>query len=58
VDGATVKRLAELVRAGTWPGAAMLKARPELVNMEMSYGDEHRPIHYAVMNRLRRWRVC
>ncbi len=52
VDGATVKRLAELVRAGDLARVrAMLKARPELVNMEMSYGDEHRPIHYAVMNR-------
>src|SRR4029077_9742813 len=30
----------------------MLKARPELANMEMSYGNEHRPLHYAVMNRL------
>jgi ankyrin repeat protein len=27
----------------------MLHARPELANMAMSYGDEHRPIHYAVM---------
>src|SRR5437016_12687425 len=52
VDGATVKRLAELVRAGDLTQVrAMLKARPELVNMEMSYGDEHRPLHYAVMNR-------
>ena len=52
VDGATAKRLAELVRAGDLARVrAMLKARPELVNMEMSYGDEHRPIHYAVMNR-------
>lgn len=52
VDGATVKRLAEFVRAGDLAQArAMLKARPELVNMEMSYGDEHRPLHFAVMNR-------
>jgi len=30
----------------------MLEARPELANMAISYGDEHRPIHFAVMNRL------
>lgn len=30
----------------------MLKARPELADMTASYGDEHRPIHYAVMERL------
>ncbi|HUE02882.1 MAG TPA: hypothetical protein VMR62_25165 [Bryobacteraceae bacterium] len=30
----------------------MLETRPELANMAMSYGDEHRPIHFAVMNRL------
>jgi hypothetical protein len=29
----------------------MLKARPELANMAVSYGDQHRAIHYAVMNR-------
>jgi hypothetical protein len=31
---------------------AMLKARPELANMAMSYDDERRPIHFAVMGRL------
>jgi len=52
VDGATVKRLAEFVRAGDLAQVrAMFEARPELVDMQMSYGDEHRPIHYAVMNR-------
>ncbi|HUI42152.1 MAG TPA: ankyrin repeat domain-containing protein [Terriglobia bacterium] len=52
VDGLTVKRLAESVRAGDLAQVrAMLKARPELVNMAMSYSDEHRPLHYAVMNR-------
>ena len=30
----------------------MLQARPELADLTMSYGDEHRPIHFAVMNRL------
>ena len=29
----------------------MLDTRPELANMAMSYGDEHRPIHFAVMHR-------
>ena len=29
----------------------MLQARPELASMAMSYGDEHRPLHFAVMNR-------
>lgn len=53
VDGLTVHRLAEFVRAGEIRRvAAMLKVRPELANMEMSYGDEHRPLHFAVMNRL------
>lgn len=52
VNGVTLKRLAEFVRAGDLPRVrAMLKARSELVNMTMSYGDEHRPLHYAVMNR-------
>ena len=30
---------------------AMLRARPELADLTMSYGDEHRPIHFAVMQR-------
>ena len=48
----TTKELAESVRAGNFAQVAeMLDARPELVNMEMSYGNEHRPLHYAVMNR-------
>jgi ankyrin repeat protein len=52
VDGVTVKRLAEAVRADD-PGQvrAMLRARPELADMAMSYGDERRPIHFAVMER-------
>jgi ankyrin repeat protein len=29
----------------------MLKARPELADMTVSYGDEHRAIHYAVIHR-------
>ncbi len=52
VDGVTVRRLAEAVRADDLPRVrAMLHARPELAGMAMSYGDEHRPIHFAVMKR-------
>jgi len=53
VDGVTVSRLAEFVRAGdAGKVRAMLHIRPELADMEMSYGNEHRPLHYAVMSRL------
>ncbi|HZO55119.1 MAG TPA: ankyrin repeat domain-containing protein [Bryobacteraceae bacterium] len=52
VDGVTIQRLGDAVRAGNLAEVrTMLKARPELANMEMSYGNEHRPLHYAVMNR-------
>jgi ankyrin repeat protein len=52
VDGATVQRLAEFVRGGDLAQARrMLKTRPELANMQMSYGNEHCPLHFAVMNR-------
>jgi len=52
VDGVTVKRLADAVRTDDLAQvAAMLQARPELAGLTMSYGDEHRPIHYAVMKR-------
>jgi len=52
VDGVTVLRLADAVRRDDLTQVqAMLKARPELANMTMSYGDEHRPIHFAVMKR-------
>lgn len=52
VDGATVRRLADAVRSGDLTQArGMLHSRPELANMAMAYGDERRPIHFAVMNR-------
>src|SRR4029077_17078495 len=52
VDGVTIRRLAEAVRANDLSQVrAMLRARPELAGMAMSYGDEHRPIHFAVMKR-------
>jgi hypothetical protein len=42
VDGITAKRLVEAVRAGDLPKVqAMLRSRPELVNMDMGE-DEHR----------------
>ena len=53
VDGVTVRRLADSIRANDAALARrMLGTRPELANMAMSYGDEHRPIHFAVLNRL------
>lgn len=52
VDGVTIRRLVEAVRDGHFElVATMLKARPELANMTVSYGDEHRAIHYAVIHR-------
>jgi ankyrin repeat protein len=52
VDGVTVKRLADAIRADDLAQVeAMLHARPEIADLTMSYGDEHRPIHYAVMKR-------
>jgi ankyrin repeat protein len=52
VNGVTIHRLADAVRAADLAQVrGMLHARPELANMAMSYGDERRPIHFAVMNR-------
>ncbi len=52
VDGVTIQRLADAVRAGDLARVrAMLRARTELANMAMSYGDEHRPLHFAVIAR-------
>ena len=52
VDGVTVRGLADAVCADDLAQArSMLHTRPELANMAMSYGDERRPIHFAVMNR-------
>jgi len=52
VDGVTVTRLAEAVRAGDLAAVrAMLDARPELVHMDMSEHNEHRALHYAVLDR-------
>src|SRR5262245_40800529 len=52
VDGVTVRRLADAIRAGDLTQVeSMLRARPEIADLQMSYGDEHRPIHFAVMMR-------
>jgi ankyrin repeat protein len=56
VDGATVSRLIEAVRAGdTAPVEAMLQARPEIINMvvggDVAASDEHRALHHAVLAR-------
>jgi ankyrin repeat protein len=52
VDGVTVSRLADAIGADDLTQVeAMLHARPEIANLAMSYGDEHRPIHHAVARR-------
>ncbi|HWF07880.1 MAG TPA: ankyrin repeat domain-containing protein [Bryobacteraceae bacterium] len=52
VDGVTIRRFVEAVRAGQLqPVRRMLKTRPELAGMTVSYGDERRAIHYAVIHR-------
>jgi len=52
VDGVTIRRLADAIGGGDLDEVKrMLRARPELADMQMSYGDERRPIHFAVMHR-------
>jgi ankyrin repeat protein len=52
VDGVTVRNLADAVSKGDVAQVnSMLRTRPELANMALSYSDERRPIHFAVMNR-------
>lgn len=52
VDGVNIERFIESVKAGNFPHVrSMLAARPELVDMDTSEGDEHRAIHYAVLSR-------
>lgn len=52
VDGATVSRLIDAVKAGDLARVeAMLDARPEIVNMDARYDDEHRALHHAVLMR-------
>ncbi|HZS48444.1 MAG TPA: ankyrin repeat domain-containing protein [Blastocatellia bacterium] len=53
VDGVNIKRLADAVQANDLQQVrAMLNSRPELVNMQMAYRDERRPIHFAILGRL------
>ena len=59
VDGATMARFAEVVKAGDLAGVRkMLAARPELIGMDMSANDEHRALHYAVLRRDAGMCVC
>jgi ankyrin repeat protein len=52
VDGVTIRRLADAVRAGDINQVrVLLNARPELVGMDMSGGDERRVLHFAVLRR-------
>ncbi len=52
VDGVTVGRLADAVRAGDLEAVrAMLAARPELVHVDAAENDEHKALHVAVLSR-------
>jgi ankyrin repeat protein len=52
VDGVNVAKLADAVKAGDMAQTrVLLHARPELVHMDMSGGNEHRILHYAVLRR-------
>src|SRR5580700_2652137 len=52
VDGATVARFADAVKAGDMAQVrSMLALRPELVSMDRAGNDEHRGLHYAVLRR-------
>jgi ankyrin repeat protein len=52
VDGVNVQELAESVKTGDLTKARMLlKARPELVGLDMGANDEHRALHFAVLRR-------
>jgi ankyrin repeat protein len=51
VDGVTAKRFIAAARMNDLQQVAvMLKARADLIDMQESYGDERRALHYAVMN--------
>ncbi len=52
VDGANVERLAEAVKSGSLDQVrSLLRARPELIGMDMAGNNEHRALHYAVLRR-------
>ena len=51
-DGVSVKRLVEAVRTGDVQLVRdMLEARPGLINTDLAENNEHRAIHYAVLDR-------
>ena len=53
VDGVTLARLADAVRAGDLAQvAAVLSRRPELVHRDMAETDEHQVLHFAVLARM------
>jgi len=53
VEGVTMTHLADAVRVNDLPLVrTMLDRRPELVHLDMAESNEHRAIHYAVLNRL------
>lgn len=52
VDGVTVRRLVDAIRAGDLAAVqSMVKARPELVHLDLAENDEHRALHHAVLQR-------
>ncbi len=52
VDGVTIKRFMAAVNAGEVETVrAMLRQRPELVHMDTAGNNEHRGLHYAVLQR-------
>ncbi len=52
VDGVTVRRLVEAVRAGDAATVrAMVARRPEIVNLDVAEDDEHQALHHAVLTR-------
>jgi ankyrin repeat protein len=52
VDGANIRRFVDSVEAGDSAQVrTLLNARPELVTMDLSSGDERRALHFAVIKR-------
>ncbi len=52
IDGVTVGRLVEAVRAGDIESVtSLLSVRPELVHLDVSPDDEHQALHHAVLQR-------
>jgi ankyrin repeat protein len=52
VDGANIRRFVDAVESGDSAQVrALLNARPELVTMDLSGGDERRALHFAVLKR-------